>query len=106
MEDTDPLESLLFAGDQVVIAKDEQDMTYMLNNLFNECNKCGLNMDKTQYMMVGGNGRGIFTTYATIQNVTCYEYLGVTTTSDSQNEQDNLKKVGKARARTKKLHLL
>lgn len=52
--------SLLFADDQVVLAEDIEDTTYMVRKLMEEYEKWGLeiNTEKTQYMTIGNQGQG------------------------------------------------
>ncbi|KAK4877485.1 hypothetical protein RN001_009991 [Aquatica leii] len=52
------IHTILFADDQIVMAEDCQDMTYMLNKLIEEYKNWGLevNKEKTQYMVIGGAG--------------------------------------------------
>ncbi|KAK4873129.1 hypothetical protein RN001_015158 [Aquatica leii] len=52
------IHTILFADDQIVMAEDCQDITYMLNKLIEEYKNWGLevNKEKTQYMVIGGAG--------------------------------------------------
>lgn len=100
------LYTILFADDQIVIAEDQQDMSYMLNKLIEEYNKWGLevNTEKTQYMVIGGKGEDIELESGTIKNVAEYEYLGVTICEDGRDDKDIRKKMGKGKNMIKALH--
>ena len=100
------LYTILFADDQVVLAEDQQDLTYMINKLTEEYDKWGLqiNMQKTQYMSIGGRGEDIETEGGIIKNVKHYEYLGVTIHEDGRDNEDILKKIGKGKNIIKALH--
>lgn len=100
------LYTLLFADDQVVLAEDEDDASYMVRKLIEEYDDWGLeiNLQKTQYMVVGGQGNDIETPVGTIKVTKDYKYLGVTLTDDGLDEKDILSKMGQGRGITRQLH--
>lgn len=95
------LSNLLFADDQVIIAEDLEDITYMIKNLDEQYEKWGLdiNYDKTKYMIVGENKRGdsIQTKKGVIENVNNFKYLGTTLTLDGKSDTDIKVRVGQGR---------
>lgn len=103
-----PVYTILFADDQVVMAEDQQDMTYMLNKLIEEYTKWGLevNTEKTQSMVIGGKGQDIELDNGIIKTVKYYDYLGVTICEDGKDDKDILKKIGRGKNMTKTLHPL
>lgn len=100
------IQTLLFADDQVILAEDEEDAEYMLRKLVEEYEKWGLelNMEKTQYMTIGTEGRDLNTEKGNIKRTSQYKYLGVLLTEDGKDDRDILQKIGKGRAMTHKLH--
>ncbi|KAG8333849.1 hypothetical protein J6590_102119 [Homalodisca vitripennis] len=73
----DQIFTLLFADDQVVVAEDEEDLEYMLRKLTEEYEGWGLevNMDKTQYLVIGREGRDLNINGNVIKNVDEYSTL-------------------------------
>lgn len=104
--DDRPIFTILFADDQIVIAEDQQDMTYMLNKLVEEYNEWGLevNTDKTQYMVIGGEGQDLDLESGKVKYVKQYEYLGVTISEDGKDIKDITKKIGRGKNMIKALH--
>jgi hypothetical protein len=53
------ISTLFFADEQVITGEDEDDMNYVMRKLTEEYNNWGLeiNFDKTQYIVVGGQGQ-------------------------------------------------
>lgn len=100
------IHSLLFADDQVVLAEDEHDAEYMMRKLIEEYDSWGLevNMEKTQYMVIGREGQDMVTDKGIIKSTNEYKYLGVTLTADGSDEKDVLSKLGRGRAITRQLH--
>ncbi|KAK7794664.1 hypothetical protein R5R35_003782 [Gryllus longicercus] len=82
--------SLLFADDQVIMAEDEDDVTYMFRKLVEEYGKWGMeiNLQKTEYMVVRGMPHDLETSIGIIKGKTQYKYLGVTLTACGRDEQD------------------
>ena len=72
------LHSLMFADDQLIVAQDEEDITYMLRKLKEEYDKWGLsiNFKKTEYMCVGGTAKNLHIEQEIIKTCTEYKYLG------------------------------
>lgn len=104
--DNRPIYTVLYADDQIVVAEDQQDMQYMLAKLTEEYNKWGLqlNMEKTQYMVIGGRSENIELESGTIKNTDTYDYLGVTISEDGRDKMDIMRKVGKSKKMIKMLH--
>jgi hypothetical protein len=102
----DYIQTLLFADDQVVLAEDEEDVEYMLRKLIEEYDKWGLevNTEKTQYLVVGRNGRDLNVNGKIIKNVEEYKYLGVTITSNGSDKKDVANKIVKGKALTSQLN--
>ena len=86
------LSNLLFADDQVIIAEDHDDISYMLRNLDVEYRKWGLDIsyDKTKYMVAGGDKeeQNIHTEKGDIQTTNNFKYLGTTITKDGKSDTD------------------
>ena len=74
------LYTLLFADDQVLIAGDEEDASYMLGKLKEEYVKWGLeiNFQKTEYLALGETGNDLSLDNNSIRNTNQLKYLGVT----------------------------
>jgi hypothetical protein len=99
--------TLLFADDQIITGEDEDDMNYMMRKLTEEYNNWGLeiNFDKTQYMVVGGQGQDIITDHGTIKT-SQYKYLGVSLTSDRRDDKDICNKIVQGKKIIRQLHSL
>jgi hypothetical protein len=99
--------TLLFADDQVITGKDEGDINYMMRKLI-EYNTWGLeiDLDKTHYMLVGGQGQDIITDYGTIKTTSQYRYLGVSLTSDGRDDRDICNKIVQRKKIIRQLHSL
>lgn len=104
------LTSLFFADDQVIIACDEDDADYMLRKLKDEYENWGLNinMQKTEYMKVGGKQededpelqiRGI-------KRTTNYKYLGSILTEEGNTKADIKNRAQQGRKATRSLNSL
>jgi len=84
--------SMLFAGDQLLIAQDYEDLEYMTGKLIEEYELWGLelNVKKTKYMSIGDTlrdlqleeGKGV------ISHVNEYTCLGVRITKDGNHEPE------------------
>lgn len=61
--------TFLFADDQLVVAEDKEDATYMVKKLIGEFNKWGpkLNIDNTQYMAMETAGTNIQVEHGSIE---------------------------------------
>jgi hypothetical protein len=80
----------------------------MMRELTEEYNNWGLeiNFDKTQYMVVGGQGQDIVTDYGTIEKTSHYKYLGVALTSDGKDDKDICNKIVQGKKIIRQLHSL
>jgi hypothetical protein len=74
--------TLLFADDQVIVAADAEDVSYMTRKLKEEFTKWGLeiNMSKTKYLAIGATAQDIKIGGDTIEACMKFKYLGVTFT--------------------------
>ena len=72
--DVSYLYTLLFADDQVVIAADIDDVSYMTRKLEEEYNRRGLeiNFEKTEYLTVGAEGEKLNINGKVVKN--CKEF--------------------------------
>ena len=104
------LYTLCFADDQVVIAQDEDDMSYMVRKLQEEYIKAGLeiNLKKTEYLAI---------TEDNIKNLTLsdgmeitgtdkFKYLGFTMTKNGSTEEEIKNRLGQTRACIRQLHTI
>ena len=82
--DDDKLFTLHFADDQIIFAEDEYDIEYMVKKLDKEYTEWGLtiNMDKTEYLVVGGDSKNLKLDRRIIRGVDNYKYLGTTITKN------------------------
>jgi hypothetical protein len=73
-----------------------------------EYNNWGLeiNFDKTQYMVVGGQGQDIITDYGTLKTTRQYKYFGVTLTSDGRDDKDICNKTVQGKKIIRQMHSL
>jgi len=104
----DFLYTLMYADDQVILANDEEDINYMTRKLIEEYEKWGLdiNVSKTKYMVVGGNGQDLLTHRGIIEYVKEFNYLGFTLTDDGRDNKDILNKTNRGRQVIRALHPL
>ncbi|XP_046662938.1 uncharacterized protein LOC124355828 [Homalodisca vitripennis] len=86
----------------------EDDLEYMLRKLTEEYEGWGLegNMEKTQYLVIGREGRDLNINGNVIKNVEEYNYLGCTITNDGRDEKDIMNKVTKGKSIVKSLSRL
>ncbi|XP_030752386.1 uncharacterized protein LOC115879632 [Sitophilus oryzae] len=87
-------------ADQVLIAGDRDDSSYMFRKLHEQYSKWGLriNTKKTEYMVVGDDEReDLDVGIGTIKNVCTFKYLGVTFTTNGKSTQDIANKVGQGK---------
>ena len=70
--------SLLFADDQVIMAQCREDVKFMVRKLLGAVEAGGLkvNMSKTEYLVIGGDGRNIKIPQGIINSVKEFKYLG------------------------------
>lgn len=81
------LYTLCFADDQVIIAQDSEDLSYMMRKLLEEFTEWGLevNMEKTEYMSIGGDQHSLrVEENQEIKLCEDYKYLGVKITQDGK----------------------
>src|SRR5215510_2607107 len=87
------LYTLLFADDQVVVAMDEQDSSYMIRILHEQYKKWGLdiNYEKMEQLIIGREGNDMVIGSNTIRDCVRFKYLGVIITKEgtSNEEIDN-----------------
>ncbi|XP_060529935.1 uncharacterized protein LOC132704141 [Cylas formicarius] len=78
------------ANDQVMIACDEDDADYMLRNVKEHYENWGLNMQKTEYMKVGGKHEDEDPELYVrkIKRATNYKYLGSVITEEGNSKTD------------------
>ena len=87
LNDNTTLYTLCFADDQIVIAQDHEDLSYMTRKLIEEYKKWGLeiNIDKTKSMCIGGTPQNIILEDGkVIGHCDHYKYLGVNITQDGR----------------------
>ena len=70
--------SLLFADDQVIMAQCREDVKFMVRKLLGAFEEGGLkvNMNKTEYLVTGGDGRNVKIPQGIIKSVKEFKYLG------------------------------
>ena len=70
--------SLLFADDQVIMAQCREDVKFTVRKLLGAFEAGGLkdNMSKTEYLVIGGDGRNIKTPQGIIKSAKEFKYLG------------------------------
>lgn len=102
----DYLYTLHFADDQVICAQDEHDAQYMLNKLTDEYAKWGLdiNVNKTEYMVVGAKGQNLNVKGQNIKCVERYKYLGTLLASSNGYDEEIKVRVGQCRKVIRTLH--
>lgn len=102
------LYNLLFADDQILIANDEYDVSFMVRKLLEEYSKWGLkvNLNKTEYLCVGENGNDIELGNETIKACEEYRYLGSIVSKEGTCEKDIKSKTVNGRIVLQKLNSL
>lgn len=101
------LYTLSFADDQVVIAQDEEDLSYMVRKLKEEYSKVGLqiNFDKTEYLTTEENVEDLaIEENLEILGVDKFKYFGFTITKDATTEMEMKNRLGQTRTCIKQLH--
>ena len=90
LNDNTTLYTLCFAGDQIVIAQDHEDLTYMARKLIEKYRKWGLevNVKKTECMSIGGSAQNIaLENNKIIKHCKEYKYLGMKITQDGTQDK-------------------
>jgi hypothetical protein len=93
------LYTLLFADDQVIVAADAEDVSYMTRKLEEEFTKWGLeiNMNKTKYLAIGATAQDTKIGGNTIEACMEFKYLGVTFTHTESSHRDISNKISQAK---------
>src|SRR5215510_6563048 len=80
------LYTLLFADDQVMVAMDEQDSSYMIRKLHEQYKQWGLdiNYEKMEQLIMGREGNDMVIGSNTIRDCVRFKYLGVIITKESR----------------------
>lgn len=93
------LYTLLFADDQVIIAADTDDASYMTRKLEEEFNKWGLeiNFGKTEYLVIGAEGENLDINGRNVKNCNEFRYLGSIFSKDPNCEKDITHKINQGR---------
>jgi len=93
---------MLFAGDQLLITQDYEDLEYMTRKLIEEYELRGLklNIKKTKYMAIGDTSRDLQLEdrKGIISHVNEYTYLGVRITKDGNHEPQINDRINRGRA--------
>lgn len=100
------LKHLLFADDHIIFIKNKENMTFMIETLKNELMKYGLkiNINKTEYMCIGGGQQDIHIGDETIRHCQDYKYLGSIISANGSIEEDVNNRVRQGKAATRALH--
>lgn len=99
--------TLLFADDQVIVAGDMDDLSYMLRKLKDEYEKWGLkiNMSKTEYLKVGDDElEDIEIETEKIKGCKTFKYLGVTLSCNGKSSDDINNKIGQGKRAIRQLN--
>ncbi|XP_073969247.1 uncharacterized protein [Rhodnius prolixus] len=94
------LYTLQFEDDQMLIAEDEEDLTYMLRKLLAAYSEWGLevNKSKTQYMVVGGSSpTSLNVDDWQLHPCSEFKYLGAWISATGSSELDIQKKIVKGK---------
>lgn len=100
------LYTLLFADDQVLVANDEEDITFMTRKLIEEYSQWGLkiNIKKTEHLVVGGKPEDIILENGVINSCKEYKYLGSYVAQDGNSERDVQSRISQGRIAIQKLN--
>lgn len=101
------LYTLCFADDQVVMAQDEEDLSYMLRKLNEEYEKVGLeiNLKKTMYMTTEEDTADLqIEDHLEIKGTNNFKYLGFTLSKNATTEEDINVRLGQTRSCIQQLH--
>lgn len=96
----DMLYSLYFADDQVVIAEDEDDLSYMVRKLQEAYHQAGLtiNMNKSEYLVIGNSEcKNLPLETETIQGVEKCKYLGIILNKNGSSSDEIKERITKGR---------
>ncbi|XP_049767877.1 uncharacterized protein LOC126101230 [Schistocerca cancellata] len=99
--------SLHFADDQIVLAKDENDLTYMIRKFKEEYNKAGLkmNMKKCDYLAAGTeNVNNLEVDGEAIVGVEKAKFLGVLFNNQDSSNDEITSRFNKGRAVTRPIN--
>lgn len=92
----------------MVIAQDEEDLSFMLRKLKEEYTKAGLeiNFNITEYLVTLDEKQGdlIIDESTTIKAVKKFKYLGYTLTKNTSTEEEIKNRLGQTRNRIRQLH--
>ena len=106
--DDEVLYTLLFADDQVLLATDRDDISYMLRKLKEEYNKWGLTINtlKTEYMIAGyENDKGdLHLENEVIKYSPSFKHLGVTLSSSGRSSEDIENKIRQGKRANRQLN--
>jgi hypothetical protein len=91
--------TLLFADDQVIVAADAEDMSYMTRKFKEEFTKWGLEiyMNKTKYLAIGATAQDIKIGGNTIEASMEFKYLGVTFIHTGSSHRDISNKIAQGK---------
>lgn len=100
--------TLLFADDQVILANDEDDIEYMYRKLEEEFTTWGLkiNLDKTEYLRVGGQAEDLQLAQGVIRSTQEFKYLGSIISAQGNSAKDIQHRVAQGRRCTQTLNSL
>jgi len=100
------LYTLLFADDQLVIAMDEQDSSYMIRKLHEQYKNWGLDItyEKTEQLVIGREGKDMVLGSNTVGVCAQFKYLGVMLTKESTSNEEIDNKIIQGRKAIGKLN--
>jgi len=100
------LYTLLFADDQVVIANDEEDITYMTRKLIDEYRGWGLNINlsKTEYLVIGESPNDLQVNDEIIKSTKEFRYLGTYISSEGSTRKDIENRIVQGKTATQRLN--
>ena len=100
--------TLCFADDQVVIAQDEEDLSYMMRKLKEEYEDAGLeiNLDKTEFLQTISNVTENLNIDSSIEikGTEKFKYLGFTITQNGNTEEEIKTRLALTRSCIRQLH--
>ena len=98
IDDSYRLNTLLFADDQVVIAADIDDVSYMTRKQKEEYNRWGLeiNLEKTEFLTAGAEGEKQDFNEKVVKNCKGFRYFGSVFSDEPNCESENKIKSVKA----------
>lgn len=100
--------TLLFADDQVLIAGDEEDISFMTRKLFEEYKKWGLkiNFEKSEYLSCGEDAGNLNIEGHQIKVCKEFKYLGSILTQDGKCDREIQHRATKGRTAISKLNAI